>query len=194
MKKERISHSTYQAGTVFLFVLYAAALAKVLLIRNGSWAFFWTVSNAWKDVNFIPFHTIAEYLTTAEQKGLAGFGQMLANLLGNLLLFVPMGYLLPILSRKCQSLRRVVLISALCSLSVEVLQFFLQVGHSDIDDFLINTLGGLCGYWVLRHLAPRLPLKPNGYLRVAGLSAVLFCGGWIVAASLYHTQFGVSFF
>lgn len=119
---------------------------------------------------------------------------MLANLLGNLLLFVPMGYLLPILSRKCQSLRRVVGIAALCSLSVEVLQFLLQAGHSDIDDFLLNTLGGLCGYLLLRRFASRLPLKPKGYLRVAGLSALLFCGGWVVAASLYHTQFGIAFF
>lgn len=192
MPLKRLSAYRYRMGAFLLFGLYTVALIKVLLIRNGSCTPFWTVPHALQNVNFIPFHTIMEYAAEARQKGWSGLWQMLANLLGNILLFVPMGYLLPILSLRCRNLWRVTLISAYCSLSVEILQFLFQVGHSDVDDFLLNTLGGLCGWLLLRRLVPLLPLKRKGFLRLAGVTALLFSTGWVVAALLYRHLFGVS--
>ena len=66
----------------------------------------------------------------------------LLNLVGNVVMFAPVGFLLPLATRL--SLREVVAVCASLSVSVELLQ--LMLGRSlDIDDVLLNTLGGTLG-------------------------------------------------
>ena len=66
----------------------------------------------------------------------------LLNLVGNVLMFTPVGFLLPLASRV--RLRGVVAACASLSVTVELLQ--LVLGRSlDIDDVLLNTLGGALG-------------------------------------------------
>lgn len=71
----------------------------------------------------------------------------ITNLVGNVALFLPLGFLLLILSRR-HSLPLTILAGAGISLSIEVLQYVFAVGYSDVDDLLFNTIGtavgGLC--------------------------------------------------
>ena len=74
----------------------------------------------------------------------------LRNTLGNIALFLPLGILLPLISNRFRSLRRV-LLGALClSLSIEALQFVLRFFGNpravDIDDVILNTLGACLGF------------------------------------------------
>ena len=68
----------------------------------------------------------------------------IGNLAGNVLLFVPMGFLLKALD-STRSTRHIVLLGTLISISIELLQFIFKIGVCDIDDVLLNTLGTLCG-------------------------------------------------
>jgi glycopeptide antibiotics resistance protein len=66
----------------------------------------------------------------------------LLNLVGNVVMFAPVGFLLPLATR--MSLRGAVAVCASLSVSVELLQ--LMLGRSlDVDDVLLNTLGGALG-------------------------------------------------
>lgn len=92
--------------------------------------------------NIVPFREIRRYLRYHETIGtFATF----VNLEGNILAFIPFGMLLPCV-KKDINLLRTVLFTALFSAIVEGLQFLMRVGICDVDDVILNTIGGLCGY------------------------------------------------
>lgn len=75
------------------------------------------------------------------------------NLAGNVLIFAPMSFLPPLLWKKWQHLWAAVGLSAAASCLIEFVQLFL--GRSvDVDDVILNTLGGLLGY-ILFCLLPK---------------------------------------
>lgn len=69
--------------------------------------------------------------------------QSLEGIIGNILLFIPMGYLLPQVKRLPWF--KVVLIGAACSAAIEFGQLLTKLGMLDVDDFIFNTAGTLLG-------------------------------------------------
>lgn len=81
---------------------------------------------------------------------------MLLNILGNIVMFAPLGFLLPLLFRGW-NVGWVLLIGVGFSVLIETLQFFTSRG-TDIDDVILNALGAVFGYfvyWIFRRVAPR---------------------------------------
>lgn len=72
------------------------------------------------------------------------------EIVNNILLFVPMGVLLPLMFEKCQKLRRVFLITFLSSFTIEACQLVFKIGLFEFDDMFNNTLGGCLGYGICR--------------------------------------------
>ncbi|WP_018581227.1 VanZ family protein [Corynebacterium pilosum] len=91
------------------------------------------------------------------------------NLVGNIGLFVPVGFLLVIALRPRRPILTATLTGFVLSLAIEVAQFVFARGYSDIDDLIFNTLGALLGAWI----ASRVPTK-----------AVTMCIGFIVAVGM----------
>lgn len=80
---------------------------------------------------------------------------VLLNIVGNVVAFVPFGSFLPIFSVRCRKIRMTVFYSFELSLLVELFQLVTRVGSFDVDDLILNTLGGAIGfwlYWLLRHM------------------------------------------
>lgn len=84
---------------------------------------------------------------------------MFSNLAGNVIAFVPYGLLIPLLSHKNRRFWKVVLLSFDFSLLVEVIQLVSKVGSFDVDDLILNTVGGMVGFacfwmidWMRRHM------------------------------------------
>lgn len=75
-----------------------------------------------------------------------GIKEVVVNLLGNIAAFVPFGFLLPMICRRGKKLFCCTMMTALFSLSVEVVQLLSRVGAFDVDDILLNTIGGLLGF------------------------------------------------
>lgn len=73
-------------------------------------------------------------------------GAFILNLIGNLLVFFPFGFLIPIWRTKKTGLIRIIIYSFLGSLCIETLQLVTRVGVFDVDDLLLNTLGGVLGW------------------------------------------------
>ena len=74
----------------------------------------------------------------------------------NIILFVPLGFFLPLLYKKYHHMKTVALTGFLFSLAVEIVQMF-GWGSSDINDLIINTAGACLGYWIYYLLSKALP-------------------------------------
>ena len=73
----------------------------------------------------------------------------------NMVLFIPMGYLLPYIFKffRAHSLRRPLLASFLMSVLIENLQLMTKRGTYDTSDIIANTLGALIGAYLYLQLA-----------------------------------------
>lgn len=94
-------------------------------------------------VNLIPFRvTLRQYSYYLRREM---WGVLAVNFLGNLLIFLPVGFLSALLSDKPRWWKSMAA-AGVFSLMVETLQLFIDRG-TDVDDLILNTVGGLLGYW-----------------------------------------------
>ena len=68
------------------------------------------------------------------------------NLLGNLLPFIPFGFLLPIAYPRIKAFFKVFLVGMFAVLFIEIFQYMTRLGSFDIDDIILNMVGVLSGY------------------------------------------------
>ena len=73
---------------------------------------------------------------------------LLRNLILNIMLFIPLGFLLPLFSDKLKKMYIVVPIGLLATLTIEFTQHFNGYGIFEIDDAFNNTMGTLLGYCI----------------------------------------------
>ena len=78
------------------------------------------------------------------------FETFFINIYGNVLAFMPFGFLLPVISRKDRRFWSIFLLSVALTLTLETTQLILQVGCFDVDDMILNTAGGVLGYWIYK--------------------------------------------
>jgi len=76
------------------------------------------------------------------------FMSVVINLLGNVVAFMPFGALIRWVVDRKMRWYQVTGYTFLFSFSVELLQLVEKVGVFDVDDLILNTLGGLAGFWV----------------------------------------------
>ena len=100
--------------------------------------------------NIVPFKSILDTLSS--------HGPTFARqVLGNVALFVPLGFLVPGVFDACRRLGGVALVACSCSVLIELIQLLngLRIGTiyriPDIDDVILNVAGALVGYglWLL---------------------------------------------
>ena len=94
--------------------------------------------------NLVLFKEIKRFWNYREQLG--AFATV-TNLFGNVLIFLPFGFFMPMAS-KYRSFLSTSFYSLALSLIVEISQLFMKVGCFDVDDLLLNTIGGMLGYIV----------------------------------------------
>jgi glycopeptide antibiotics resistance protein len=94
------------------------------------------------NVNLVPFKTILPQL-----RGRPSWASAIVNLVGNTVLFVPVGFLAPMAFRKMTWLKALALAVAV-GLTMEAMEGIFHVGIVDIDDVILNTLGVMSGYWM----------------------------------------------
>lgn len=116
-----------------VFVLYVAFFLKLLIFSREP--------GAERSLNLIPFASITEY-AGGGTAGLKRFAW--SNVVGNILLFVPLGAYLPVLRARVTLGSGMLLIAAV-SVGVEIVQGVFGLGASDVDDVILNCLGGLIG-------------------------------------------------
>ena len=130
-----------------IFIIYCFVLVYVLFLSRGTRDGFTFAEYMRRFTNFIPFKTIVEYV----QRYIDGYRNLsVLNLLGNFVLFMPMGVLLPCVIRKLDRFWKVTLTVLGMVVMVEIVQGILRVGSVDIDDVLFNVVGAMIGYGLVR--------------------------------------------
>lgn len=81
---------------------------------------------------------------------LVGYYVFFANVVGNFVVFMPFGFLMPTLTNYKYNVVLISLMSFEFSLLIEIVQLFTKLGSFDVDDLLLNTLGGFSGYILYR--------------------------------------------
>ena len=163
-----------------IFILYGILAIRIVLFQSAPlYNLFGAVGSGTRTVNFIPFASVAQMF----QEGLS-ISRLLENILGNVVLFIPLGILLPTLFH--QSYGKALCYGIGTSLLLETLQYLLAMGASDIDDVLLNTMGVLIGLYICWLLQHKLPTK-----RAAALvtTAILLVAGTISAGVLFFTNY-----
>ena len=139
--KDETKRRIRQTG-VILFVIYVLLLIYFLFFSEA----YGRVAEAEREYryNLVPFVEIRRFWVYREQLG--SFA-VFSNLFGNVLIFMPFGFFLPMASRY-RSFAAAVLYSFSLSLGVETFQLLTRVGSFDVDDLFLNTVGGAAGYIV----------------------------------------------
>ena len=97
------------------------------------------------NVNYIPF------VETLKMFNGEGTSMALHQVVGNLIMLAPLAMFLAALYKKCNNILKIAGMTFMCSLIIEVNQFFTG-RFADVDDLIINTLGGVLGYLVYKLL------------------------------------------
>ena len=138
------------------FVCYMAGLLALVWAPNGMWGGLWLLLRYGWPMECWGMMFRGEYSFDISFLGLVSGQWVRTMLLGNVLMFVPLGLLLP-LRWPGLSLPKVLAAGACIDLTIEVVQPVF--GRSfDMEDLFCNTLGILLGlgiYIVLRRIFPR---------------------------------------
>lgn len=93
--------------------------------------------NAYQGHNFDPFWSYKEIL--------AGNTELIADNLLNLVVFMPLGFLLGLAFERI-SVIRVLIIGLVLSITVECIQLLFNRGFAEFDDVLHNVIGCIIGF------------------------------------------------
>lgn len=149
-----------------LFVLYLLILIKVIVFKYPL-AQIKEIMDSWRSdvfweglsgANFELFKTVKMYIRYWDNKGINSFG----NLIGNIVAFIPLGYLLPRVFKSARNIFLCMLEVFLFSLAIELFQLFSAFGRFDVDDILLNCLGAFFGYLFFRIM--KLFASKNGLI------------------------------
>lgn len=84
-------------------------------------------------INLIPFKTISEYLNLHQNANI-----VMTNLGGNIIAFIPLGLLVPVVFKRINSYKKILLTGFVTSVLIEIIQMLLNAGSADIDDVILT--------------------------------------------------------
>lgn len=142
-KRFRNDSLKHEIASIF-FVFYLLALYQITAFRLGGLG--WNLENMLARrtrVNDEPLVLIWDWTV----KGV--WWHLFYNVVGNCIWFIPLGVMLPAIYREFRKKPLLVIFVGMAvSSSIEILQYILCTGVTDIDDVLFNTIGTAMGYWV----------------------------------------------
>lgn len=145
---------THRKTVWLLLVVYIFLLAYFTLmdntfgrnifnIKNLSYEAFVNYIN--NSVNLIPFATIKLYISGLKSNAIST-GYFVVNILGNLLMLMPLSFFLPTLVCRINKFYKFFMIVIAASLLIEILQILFLTGSCDIDDVILNVSGAALAY------------------------------------------------
>ena len=114
-------------------------------IRTIEWNREMGITNA----NIVPFRTIMAQIKHANSIW------ALKNLIANIVLFMPWGFLLPLMHERLKKIIPFTCLSLGFILLIEMAQFVFLIGHFDVDDIILNLVGAFWGYIIVCMLSSK---------------------------------------
>lgn len=153
IKKSKSPVNYFDEIVKLIFVCYLTGLINLVLVPSNLWSNFWFyIKNGYSagnslelfsgSFNFVP--SLYKYLIKSE----LSIGTWVRDMLvGNMLMFIPMGILLPLVFKKINK-KNIVIISIIITSSIEILQPIVSRSF-DIDDIIMNFIGIIIGYLIV---------------------------------------------
>ena len=150
---------------MLVFAIYILCLFQVVTFQD---------SMALSGNNFIPFHEIFRYRITSRL--------FIKNVIGNMIMFFPFGFFISYYINP-DDIKPILVLTLIASVAIEVVQ--LLIGRVfDIDDILLNLVGGALGYAIynfMRKIGEKFPkifqndllLNIGSIVALVGLFALL---------------------
>lgn len=150
LKRKSAKINWYHEAGAFLFAVFLVGLASQTVIPKFEFGNvqFNVVNNGLHKTNIIPFRVFLETWIEVFKYGNTSY--FIINFLGNVLMFVPIGFFLPLLWSV--SGKKVVLMGGCISLFIEITQLLLPRG-TDVDDLILNTAGTVLGLLLYKLLS-----------------------------------------
>ena len=145
--------------TRILFAVYFLILVWILLFKMS-----FSIDELYKSrtINLIPF-----------MGSVVVNGRIYINeIIDNILVFIPLGIYICMLKEDWSILRKIS-VGFFVSLGIEVLQFILAIGATDITDLIGNTLGGIIGIGVFYLFSKLFKNKTNKIINTLALIATI---------------------
>ena len=145
--------------TRILFAVYFLILVWILLFKMS-----FSLDELYKNrsINLIPF--MGSVIVN---------GRIYINeIIDNILVFIPLGIYICMLIEDWSILRKIS-VGFFISLGIEVLQFILAIGATDITDLIGNTLGGIIGIGVFYLFSKLFKNKTNKIINTLALIATI---------------------
>ena len=143
---------SFRKITFLVFIVYGLILVKLVLFKRAPSYYkqHFTVNyskkmvqNNLKTANYVPFATIMLFAKSRLQTR-----DIVANILGNIVGFIPLGILVPILFRRFNTPRKLIGLGFVLSLFFEIVQLLTVLGNFDVDDLMLNTFGASIGFFI----------------------------------------------
>lgn len=150
----------YKELLMLSFIIYILCLFQIVTFQDAV---------TWSSNNFVPFKEMFRYQI--------GSRLFIKNVLGNIILFLPFGFFTAYyLDIKKPYL--IIILTLIASTSIEFVQ--MSIGRVfDIDDIMLNTIGGIVGFYlfsILSQIGKTLPnfMKSEMFLNL--ISVIILIG------------------
>jgi len=149
MKKE----FNHKAVMKLLFIIYMCVLVYVVFFAEAMGR---TPQDGYV-YNLTPLKEIKRFMKYIWDNDVLGRAARL-NIFGNIIAFIPFGIYLPYTSESKLGFISTFLYTFSLSLTIELVQLITKVGSCDVDDIILNALGGVIGY-ILWYIYTKLRKK-----------------------------------
>lgn len=138
-----------RSKVVITLIVYIAALLYIVFLEPTR-----TNGEHYSPPRWMPLKSTYDFIVGADTS-IRYWLLFLLNLLGNIILFMPFGFLADALSETPANKFNVITAAFFFSLCIELLQLIFRIGVYDADDILLNTLGAYVGLCVYRFLVKK---------------------------------------
>lgn len=167
-----------------LFISYIV-LMSIMVFRFRSFSVTYLFLE--RSINLVPFRTIGEFLTDSK------LSAAIVNLLGNIVVFIPYGLYIQVI-RKDKRFKTSFLQVLITPVIIEVIQVVFNLGAGDIDDVILNCLGGLIGIAFYRILLKwvkdqeRVKTVVTVLSLIIGIPTIAVVGWFLISGGSFHQR------
>lgn len=119
--------------SILFLIVYVYLVIRITLFNRSiteyatyNMELFWCVKKAWNEKSSLHWYYV----------------------IGNILLFMPMGFLIPFFIRIMRKIEITILVGLVISMMIELIQFTFHIGLFEFDDIINNAIGNIMGYGV----------------------------------------------
>lgn len=134
-------------GALLILVIYFLILIRltifkfsIIMISSPLNSYQYTFLGVDGIINIIPFKETVNILRDGIHNN-----RIIKGIILNVIYFIPLGFLLPLLFKKVNSFLKIILISTITSSLIEIIQLFTIFSVSNIDDVIFNIIGSAIG-------------------------------------------------